>query len=288
MRAVGAAAGAAPAIAAQMGAAWVGPTSSARAGGPPTQRCTAEGPNAGGDDATEHNVQALDAKKLRDQGGQSHRTLGQALSSHAIAETLSGSAKVMDADTIAMKSERIRLFGIDAPEGAQQCRDVRQRRWDCGSTATHRLDRLIDGRAVTCTGDERDLYGRLIAICSVAGRELNAQLVREGLAWAFVKYSTAYLSIEEEARAAKLGVFAAENTAPWIFREERWNAARASTESEKTRECPIKGNISRKGRIYHMPWHRDYDRVKLNESLGERWFCDEGEAHRAGWRTATR
>jgi len=50
-----------------------------------------------------------------------------------------------------------------------------------------------------------------------------------------------------------------------------------------------KAQRSAKGeRIYHMPWQHDYARVKINASKGERWFCDEGEAERAGWRRAVR
>jgi hypothetical protein len=39
-------------------------------------------------------------------------------------------------------------------------------------------------------------------------------------------------------------------------------------------------------RIYHMPWQRDYGRVAIDEKEGERWFCDEGKAERAGWHRA--
>jgi hypothetical protein len=37
-----------------------------------------------------------------------------------------------------------------------------------------------------------------------------------------------------------------------------------------------------------MPWQRDYACVKVDEKAGERWFCDEGAAERAGWRRAAR
>jgi hypothetical protein len=51
--------------------------------------------------------------------------------------------------------------------------------------------------------------------------------------------------------------------------------------------CVIKGNISREGeRIYHMPGQRYYDKTIVNWIKGERWFCTEQEAVRAGWRKA--
>jgi len=49
--------------------------------------------------------------------------------------------------------------------------------------------------------------------------------------------------------------------------------------------CQIKGNISRSGeRIYHVPGARDYGPTRIDESKGERWFCSEDEALKAGWR----
>jgi len=35
-----------------------------------------------------------------------------------------------------------------------------------------------------------------------------------------------------------------------------------------------------------MPWQNTYEKTSINEAKGERWFCDEGEAERAGWRRA--
>jgi endonuclease YncB( thermonuclease family) len=56
------------------------------------------------------------------------------------------------------------------------------------------------------------------------------------------------------------------------------------TPSPPPSRCPIKGNISRSGRIYHLPGGATYDRTLIDESRGERWFCSEDEARAAGWR----
>ena len=51
--------------------------------------------------------------------------------------------------------------------------------------------------------------------------------------------------------------------------------------------CATKGNISSSGeRIYHVPGQRYYDATKISGIKGERWFCTEQEAVRAGWRKA--
>lgn len=57
--------------------------------------------------------------------------------------------------------------------------------------------------------------------------------------------------------------------------------------SDQKKECVIKGNISGSGeKIYHVPGQRFYDATKINRKKGERWFCSEWEAVKAGWRKA--
>ncbi|WP_046866739.1 thermonuclease family protein [Microvirga massiliensis] len=205
----------------------------------------------------------------------------------AATTTVAGIAHILDGDTIEIDGTRIRLFGIDAPEGAQRCKDRRGNEWACGRAATRALERLINGQTVTCQGDAHDDYGRLLAVCTTASGEINAALVSQGFAWAFVKYSDAYVTVEAEARKAGRGVFAVDNEPPWAFRAKKWEGATESAEADRQRKCPIKGNISRTGvRIYHLPWQASYARTTVNEKAGERWFCDEAEAERAGWRRA--
>ena len=52
--------------------------------------------------------------------------------------------------------------------------------------------------------------------------------------------------------------------------------------------CLIKGNISKRGKIYHLPGSASYDQTDIDVSQGERWFCTEAEARAAGWRAALR
>lgn len=60
--------------------------------------------------------------------------------------------------------------------------------------------------------------------------------------------------------------------------------AAAAAASTPPGRCAIKGNISRNGRIYHLPGSASYARTTIDESKGERWFCSEREARAAGWR----
>jgi endonuclease YncB( thermonuclease family) len=74
--------------------------------------------------------------------------------------------------------------------------------------ATTRLLALIKGKTVVCEKKDTDRYGRTVAICRSSGEDLGAIMVREGMAWAFVRYSRDYVSEEAAARAARLGVHA--------------------------------------------------------------------------------
>ena len=72
--------------------------------------------------------------------------------------------------------------------------------------ATTRLQALTAGRSIVCQEKDRDRYGRTVAICRASGEDLGAIMMREGLAWAFVRYSYDYVDQQEEARAANRGV----------------------------------------------------------------------------------
>jgi hypothetical protein len=54
--------------------------------------------------------------------------------------------------------------------------------------------------------------------------------------------------------------------------------------------CNIKGNISiNSGKhIFHVRGQQDYDATVINHRYGERWFCSEADARRAGWQKASR
>lgn len=206
----------------------------------------------------------------------------QAAAPHSGREVISGRAQVIDGDTIEVGGTRIRLEGIDAPESSQQCSSRQTRNWACGASAMRELTALIAGREVHCDGSGLDKYGRVLGICRVGAIELNAEMVRRGLAWAFVRYSRRLVDVEAEARRKRLGVWEADNEPAWNYRSRRW----ASAETAAPRGCAIKGNISGGGRIYHVPWGPYYDAVRIDTARGERWFCSEGEAIAAGWRPA--
>lgn len=196
--------------------------------------------------------------------------------------SLSGRAVVVDGDTLDLSGKRVRLEGIDAPELGQTCGRRWLGTWPCGRAAQKALEKLVQGRRVECQSKGLDKYGRELGICFVDGHDVNAAIVQQGMAWAFVKYSKTYLSQESAARAAKVGIWQGTAEAPWVFREQKWQTAEVAA----PKGCAIKGNITGHGKIYHVPWGEWYRQVKIDASKGERWFCSEAEAAEAGWRPA--
>ncbi|MGE0487226.1 MAG: thermonuclease family protein [Gammaproteobacteria bacterium] len=198
---------------------------------------------------------------------------------------LRGRARAIDGDSLRLGDEEIRLQGIDAPEGRQVCtRDGRE--WACGRAAAQALAELIDGGDLRCSFDDRDAYGRALAICTRDGTDLNAAMVERGLALAYRHYSERYATEEDAARRARRGLWAGEFEPPWRWR----HAQRGETPpTAAPASCRIKGNISRNGaRIYHVPGSRDYDAVRIDPAEGERCFDSVEAARAAGFRPPRR
>lgn len=139
------------------------------------------------------------------------------LSTSALAEIV-GRASVIDADTIEVHGQRIRLHGIDAPEKDQPCFDASGVSYRCGQKAALALDEFIGISPVQCRERDKDRYGRTVADCSVRGEDIEMWLVRSGHAMAYRKYSSDYIAAEQEARNAKRGIWAGRAQPPWEWR----------------------------------------------------------------------
>lgn len=108
-----------------------------------------------------------------------------------------------DGDSLATGQERMRLFGIDAPELRQTCERA-GRAWQCGQEAKRMLQSLVAASDTRCVGRERDRFQRLLVVCLADGVDLNRVMVRKGLA---VSYG-AYGQEEAQARTEKVGLWA--------------------------------------------------------------------------------
>ena len=143
---------------------------------------------------------------------------GFATAAHA---DMAGVASVIDADTIEIHGQRIRLHGIDAPESSQICLDSADQRWRCGQRAALALQDLIGRRTVTCDERDVDRYRRIVGRCLVGDLDINEWLVAQGLALAYRRYSLDYVAAEAKAREAHRGMWAGTFEPSWEWRRRR-------------------------------------------------------------------
>ncbi|TAA41486.1 thermonuclease family protein [Pseudoxanthomonas winnipegensis] len=129
-----------------------------------------------------------------------------------------GRSSVFDGDTIEIHGERVRLFGVDAPESGQRCSRSGQE-WPCGQRAALALSDWLGSRTVSCNPTGKDRYQRTLARCFAGTEDVQAWLVLNGWALAYRQYSTDYVSAEEVAQARRAGVWAGEFTKPWEWRK---------------------------------------------------------------------
>ena len=122
---------------------------------------------------------------------------------------------IHDGDTITVlqgkQQIKVRLFGIDAPELKQPY----------GKKSKQFLTNLIAGQMVEVEENGKDRYRRTIGTIYLNGTDINAQMVENGYAWAYRKFSKKYAPQESKAKSQKLGLWRdKEPTPPWERRRE--------------------------------------------------------------------
>lgn len=142
-------------------------------------------------------------------------------------QTIQGLVRaVYDGDTVLLATTRqlrykVRLYGIDAPETAKPNKPGQP----CGGAARRTLMFKIMGRLVTAEVMESDQYQRAVAVIRYNGRDINREMVEEGMAWAYRTYlrgpyASEYIGSERAARGRRLGLWRDANPQPpWEFRK---------------------------------------------------------------------
>ncbi len=136
--------------------------------------------------------------------------------------TLTGRiVSITDGDTVTVldennKQHKIRLAGIDAPERNQTS----------GQRSREALAAKIFQKDVRITWRELDKYGRTIGDIYIDDRWINMEMVREGWAWHYLKYSDSkeLSAAEATAQRGKLGLWTKSDAEPpWEFRHNEKN-----------------------------------------------------------------
>nr|DAY32750.1 MAG TPA: nuclease-like protein [Caudoviricetes sp.] len=110
--------------------------------------------------------------------------------------------KIYDGDTItALTSQKekikIRLYGIDAPELKQPF----------GKASKRHLIDLISKKSLIINEKGKDKYGRTLAVLYNGGQDINAQMVIDGYAWAYDKFSKDYVAFQQSAKMLQKGLW---------------------------------------------------------------------------------
>lgn len=145
------------------------------------------------------------------------------LASPARADDIVGQASVIDGDTVEIHGTRIRLWGIDAPESSQLCRNDDSNLYQCGRASATALAGLLWAikRPVQCTPVDKDQYGRTVATCQLGtpGPDIGHWLVANGHALDWPLYSKGkYADAQRGAEKGERGIWSGSFVEPWQYR----------------------------------------------------------------------
>ena len=129
--------------------------------------------------------------------------------------------KVADGDTITIldsenKQIKIRLYGIDAPEKAQ----------DFGKISRNYLAELVVGKTIDVIVINIDRYSRSVGRIKIDDKEVAEDMLKAGLAWVYTYYCKIpkceyWKELETQAKAAKVGLWSNPTAQePWKWRKE--------------------------------------------------------------------
>ena len=113
------------------------------------------------------------------------------------------------------KNEKIRLFGVDAPEHNQE--------W--GKESREALSKLILGKEILLNIKDRDQFGRAVAVLFVENINVNLEMIKTGNAWYyefFDKNNSENKKAMENAKKKKLGLWSKPNPIrPYEFKKDK-------------------------------------------------------------------
>lgn len=144
---------------------------------------------------------------------------GAASLRHLQGKDVNGPATAIDGDSLRIFDREIRLKGIDTPEYRQTCSAGDKQEIACGREARKALAELLARGNAKCRVSGQDRFNRDLAVCTVGDQDVNAAMVRAGMAVAFGDYE----SEEREARQARRGIWATtfERPSEWRAKHPR-------------------------------------------------------------------
>lgn len=142
---------------------------------------------------------------------------------------LNGRVQIVDGETVRLRGQRLRIWGVDAFESAQTCKARDATIIPCGTLATQQLATIIGDKPISCIQKDTDRYKRPVVQCNDAsGNDIGRQMILSG--WALVIKSPRildYVPDQNRARIKRVGVHdLAEYEHPADFRRRNGIGAR--------------------------------------------------------------
>lgn len=203
---------------------------------------------------------------------------------------LDGIGRAADGDTIMVGRKLIQLDGINAPELKQKCFNRKNKRYQCGQNALKLMQKMVDNQQVSCRIRTENSFGLIIGDCFANGRNVAEQMVRRGMAVARGLKGRDYLPLEQKARQGQKGMWQGQFANSKVWRhgytiQDGYNGVvNFGGTFGGAGKCVIKGNKQPGGNVYYMPWDDWYHRAQVRTNRGDRWFCSEKEAKKAGFK----
>lgn len=213
---------------------------------------------------------------------------------------------VIDGDSIEFGGWVYQLTGIDAPELGQAC-DHGGRLYLCGLAAANELHKLIvlETRPIRCFIHVQAKPAEVA--CLVGEEEISTLLLRGGYVVARPGADLHYLAAEHLAKKASVGMWSGKFVPPWQWRAGKrlpgehdfkqlshlhgqlawtWQGGRLKHQPRAGHAaCLVKGVTTAAGEhLYFGPLDADYDAIAIHPERGDRLFCGDDAARKAGFR----
>lgn len=172
--------------------------------------------------------------------------------------------EVLDGDTLRLPSrQKIRIAGMDAPE-LGEC---------MGQEAKERLAGLVEGKAIGFDDRGWDMYERRLGRVLAGNKDVAEIMLAEGLGeyeWGENLDIKRLKAARDSAYAASKGIWSQECG----YKKQGEKAPMG---------CEIVGNNNHGKKVYLMPGCPNYGQLKMEPVKGDKYFCSEEEASRAGY-----